>query len=269
MPKIGSSVIKVGDKIKNNEGYYFEVVGYRNATSVTIRWEDCGTEEETSSSSASRGMIKYLNKPSVFGVGYLGYGMFVPGERRMKEGQMRIPPHLHRHWRHVLERALPNVRDIPRYEDAEVCEEWYNFQAFGEWAMSQYRHEAKEANGRLWAIDKDILIPNNKLYSPDTCVFVPNEINTFFTNKDIGNTGYKGVNEIRGKRATYKTGYIARCAINGERKYLGFYNTPEEAYKVYVKAKEISARELAKKWEGEVDPRVIEALNSYRVENYL
>lgn len=261
--KIGSKRAKVGDVMKNNEGYSLEVIAYENANNVTIRWLDCGTEEVTAAGNISRGMIKYLNKPSVFGVGYLGYGRFVPGEKRLTEGQIRLPTHLHRHWRHVLERALPGVRDVPRYEDAEVCPEWHNFQNFGEWAILQKNHDGVENNGRLWHLDKDILVSGNKLYSPNTCCFAPNEVNAFFTKKDIGNTGYFGVNEIRGKRATYKTGYIARCTVNGIREYLGFYDTPEEAFFVYADAKERAARELAKKWEGIVDDRITNLLYAY------
>ena len=39
-----------------------------------------------------------------------------------------------------------------------------------------------------WQLDKDILIKGNKIYSPDTCCFVPSEINNLFVgcNKSRG-----------------------------------------------------------------------------------
>lgn len=261
---IGCKHFSVGDTLVNNEGYSFKVVEYVNARNVTIQWSLCGTKEVCMSGNIARGLVKYLNKPSVFGVGYIGYGRFVPGEKRLQTGQIRLPKHLHRHWRHVLERTLPGVRDIKRYEDAEVCSDWYSLQKFCEWAVNQKNHDSVEESGRLWHLDKDILIDGNRVYKSEACCFVPNEINSFFTKKDIGNTRFSGVNEIRGKKSTYKTGYIARCTIGLEREYLGFYDTPGEAFSVYVEHKEKAAKVLADKWEGLVDDRVTEKLYNFK-----
>lgn len=100
----------------------------------------------------------------------------------------------------------------------------------------------------------------NKLYSKETCTFVPNEVNVFFSKKEIGNTGYLGVNYIKPATKGAKEGYIARCHSEGVRQYLGYYDTPLEAYLAYREAKIRVAKELASKWEGQVDDRVIEAL---------
>lgn len=56
------------------------------------------------------------------------------------------------------------------------------------------------------------------------------------------------------------------CSIKGKREYLGFYNTPEDAFVAYKNAKENYAKELAVKWKDLVDIRVTEALLNYTVE---
>ena len=90
-----------------------------------------------------------------------------------------------------------------------------------------------DEEGRCFHLDKDILVKGNKLYSEDTCSFVPAEINTLF------------------------------CKANKTR---GRYNTIEEAFLAYKQAKEAYIKELANKWKDVIDPRVYEALMDYQVE---
>lgn len=253
----GCKYFSVGDTRKNNEGDEFKIVEYIDARNVVIEWS-CGQQDVVQSANIRAGGISYYNRITVQGVGYLGYGRFVHGNRKLKDGQMVIPNHLHRHWRHLISRTHGDKPD--RYEDATMDSEWYNLQNFLEWAVNQIGNSNKEDNGRYWCIDKDILVEGNKRYSENTCIFVPNDINVFFAKQEIGNTGYLGVNYIKPATKGAKEGYIARCHNNGERQYLGYYDTPLQAYLAYREAKIAVAKELASKWEGEVDGRVIEAL---------
>ena len=265
MKKIGTKHFSVGDTLSTNKGYLFEIVKYDSARQVTIQWVDCGTEEVCTSGNIVNGAVKYLNDQSVFGAGFMGYGRFVPGEKRLLEGQQRLPKHLHRHWRHMLERGLSGVRQIRCYEGVSVCSEWLNMQNFCEWAVLQKNHDAVEDSGRLWHLDKDAILAGNKEYKPDACCFLPNEVNCFFAEKDKGDTGLHGVNRIVGDRSSYKTGYTARCTLGGVREYLGFYDTPEEAAWAYAKHKERAATALAYKWEGIIDDRVVDRLYSFKI----
>ena len=256
----GCKYFSVGDIRENNSGDKFKIVEYIDSRNVIIEWP-CGQQDVVFSSNIRSGGVAYHNRITVQGVGYLGYGRFVHGNRKPKEGQLVIPNHLHRHWRHLIERTHGDVPD--RYEDAILDESWYNLQNFLEWAVEQIGNSNKESNGRYWCIDKDILVEGNKRYSKDTCIFVPNEVNVFFCRKEIGNTGYLGVNYIKPATKGAKEGYIARCHFGGERKYLGYYDTPNLAYQAYRTAKVKAAKELADKWEGRVDDRVITALRSF------
>lgn len=253
----GCKYFSVGDIRKNNDGDEFKIVEYIDSRNVIIEWS-CGQRDVAYSANIRSGGVAYYNRITVQGVGYLGYGRFVHGNRKLKEGQIVIPNHLHRHWRHLISRTHGDKPD--RYEDATMDSKWYNLQNFLEWAVNQIGNSNEEENGRYWCIDKDILVDGNKLYSEETCTFVPNEVNVFFSKKEIGNTGYLGVNYIKPATRGSKEGYVARCHSEGVRQYLGYYDTPLEAYLAYREAKIRVAKELASNWEGQVDNRVIEAL---------
>ena len=63
----------------------------------------------------------------------------------------------------------------PTYKGCSVCEEWLTFSNFKSW-MEQQDWEGKQ-------LDKDLLVYKNKIYSPETCVFVSSVINSFFVEK--------------------------------------------------------------------------------------
>jgi len=56
----------------------------------------------------------------------------------------------------------------PQYIGSRVLFE--NFQYFASWCQDQIGHTKKEVSGSFWSLDKDILIPGNRHYSPDGCI---------------------------------------------------------------------------------------------------
>ena len=81
-------------------------------------------------------------------------------------------------WDNMVQRCKSHIN----YTDIVVCEEWLNFSNFTEWMESNYNPETMQG----WHLDKDILVKGNKIYSPKTCCFVPQEINKTFTTKKRG-----------------------------------------------------------------------------------
>lgn len=77
-------------------------------------------------------------------------------------------------WRNMLYRCYCEefLNEHPTYKGCSICEDWKYFSKFKEW------FDAHNVSG--WALDKDLLIENNKLYSPETCCFIPFEINAIF-----------------------------------------------------------------------------------------
>lgn len=150
----------------------------------------------------------------------------------------------------------------PCYVGCTMSESFKNFQYFASWCNGQIGYAARDERGRRFCLDKDIVVPGNKLYSEDTCVFVPSALNLFFTNRKKSQGEYlPGV--CWHKRDSV---FTSQCN-NGESKlvHLGYFRNELDAYNEYKKFKEALARSLAVKWSGMVDARVVEVLNNYTV----
>lgn len=182
---------------------------------------------------------------SVYGVGYLGLGKHVADT----EGQGTV---LYKKWQSMLERGYCNKYKSknPTYNNATVCEEWKCLQNFGDWFEKKYIQN--------FHLDKDILVKGNKLYSPETCCFVPAEINSLFTNHTLT------CPEDMKIRKGYEK-YRVRININKKLITLGSFDTPEEAFQAYKIAKEGYIKELAQKWKDILEPRVYKALCYYEI----
>ena len=97
--------------------------------------------------------------------------------------------------------------------------------------------------------------------SETTCVFVPQEINKFFN--EHGNArGEYPLGVYFDKRAGK---FKAYCTVNGKLQHLGYFNTPQEAFAVYKPFKENLCKQLALKWQSEIDPRLFNAMMNWSV----
>ena len=262
--------IVIGEVVETKSGWTLEIIEYLDAHNVKVRWQD-GSEVWTNLIDIKNRSIVPLNKPSVFGVGVYGEGKYVPRNRKPREGQVEAPKAAFRSWQQLMKRMWSSNKhdrkNSKRYSHVSVCDEWNNFQNFCSWAVEQVGFDNVESNGRAWCLDKDILFEGNSIYSPDTCVFVPNEVNAFFSITTNDEESF-GTNFIEPKFKNAKDGFISRCTnpITKEREYLGYFDTIREANEVYVKRKNEFARLLADKWDGVLDSRVIDSLNSFDME---
>lgn len=161
----------------------------------------------------------------------------------------------YRRWRNTMVRCYYKdyITKFPTYIGCSVCEEWKYYSKFKQWFDKHY------VEG--WHLDKDILVKGNKVYSPDTCCFVPSEINSLFNKckKSRGQTQIIGVTFRRGH-------YIAKLNKYGQGIQIGVFDDKIEAFNAYKKAKEDYIKEMADKWKDRLEPRVYEALYNYKVE---
>lgn len=159
-----------------------------------------------------------------------------------------------RYWHSMLRRCYSDkVHNLqPTYIGCSVCQEWHLFSNFKKWFDEHY------VEG--WCLDKDILVKGNKVYSPETCCFVPNEINIIFSHKK------RRMNLPRGVTLNKKGKYVARARIYGRETRIGQFSSSEEAFNAYKIAKEKWIKIVADKWKDQLDPKVYDALYNYQVE---
>ncbi len=137
-------------------------------------------------------------------------------------------------WKQMLARCysdyVHNLR--PNYIGCSIVAEWCTFSVFKEWFDENYFEGG--------CIDKDMLIAGNKIYGPQTCVMIPNYINTMLGFKKSNTTGFPGVSYDK-KSGKYKS----TIWVNGKSKHLGSFEIAAEAFRVYKKEKELNIKKTA------------------------
>lgn len=237
-------------EIRNNHrGTPMQIIRYRTSMDIDVEFLDDFhyVKEHTTYSNFTRGQIKNPYDKTLFGVGYVGVGEHITGCR--KDG-MTEEYHC---WQNMLERCYCNkLKDLhPSYYDiSSICEEWHNFQNFATW----HKEHKYEVNERLH-LDKDILYAGNKIYSPKTCLLVPQRINMLFSNKPNDRGLPNGIRKTDGGKYSAKYG----------GKDIGTYSTLEEAYAEYARVKEKRIREVADEYKDIIPEKVYKALYDYRV----
>lgn len=144
----------------------------------------------------------------------------------------------------------------PSYIGCHVDAKFHNFSEFVEWAELQYCFDHPKSE-----LDKDLLIKGNKIYSPENCVFIPQEVNTLLTKTDAK----RGDEPIGVTFSVSKQLYEAKMSVYGKQVSLGYFNNPVDAFNRYKQAKESHIKELASKYRDLIDPRTYLALTTYTV----
>ena len=135
----------------------------------------------------------------------------------------------------------------PSYIDASVCSEWLSATSFKKWM------EKQDWSGKC--LDKDIVVPGSKLYSPETCAFVLPATNLFVIASDASRGGCPIGVSLHKRIGKYQA--LCKNPFTGKNEHLGYFSTPEEAHEAWRKRKHDLALLVA---DTESDPRVVEAL---------
>lgn len=230
------------------------IVRYKNRHDIDIQFEDGSVTYNKDYCNFKNGAIKHLNHPTYLNKGYFGYGQYTSRDPVTHDKTIEYVT-----WGSMLTRCYSEKYQklFPSYIGCIVCNEWLNFQKFAEWFEQNYY----EIPNETMELDKDILSKENKIYSPETCCFVPSYINSILCDRagDRGNEPL-GVLYDQGK-------YIASTCVNKQQKYLGAYDSSEEAFKVYKIAKEQEIRRVASLYKDYLPEKVYEKLCNYNVEN--
>lgn len=230
--------LEVGQKIMTSTGE-FEVI-HIDRQRVTVRYEDGWTTVATKGN-VIKGSVRNPYAKTMYGVGFRGEGPYTMHKQLA-----------HSKWGGMMTRCYDEQYslDHPTYEKAICHVDWHNYQNFCKWAHEQIGFGVKGFD-----LDKDLLVKGNKEYGPDTCVFLPQELN-----KILGNTGpERGIStrpDLNGK-------WMARYnSVDGEI-YLGCHEK-QKALAIYQEYKLKYLKERALHWKDQIDPRAFKALMEYK-----
>lgn len=184
---------------------------------------------------------------STYGVGYIDY-------ESLDKGQVIICP-AYRPWLNMLKRCYSG--EEPGYQDVAVHEDWWSFNSFRDWYLSQPRQEG-------WHLDKDLL-GNGKLYSAATCCLLPGEVNVMVSPPGGVEAGWEGVKGYYPCKTTGK--YAVRLNVLGQRRWIGRYSSECQARAAYLGAKKSAMEEICAMYADFLPLRVVEALRSFVNDN--
>ena len=242
----------VGKILKSKNFGEFKVLKYNDSKNVEIQFLNTGYETTAQLVQVKSGNVKDTYLPSVYGIGVLGtkYPSKINGVLT-KEYVL---------WCSMLKRCYSTIlkKKYPTYEGCEVSDNFKSYEYFYEWCNEQIGF-----NNEGWHLDKDLLIRGNKVYSENTCVFIPKEINSML----IKCTASRGKYLIGVCWSNSNKAFVAQVNKNkGKQRYLGLFKTEIEAFNAYKQAKENFIKEQADKWKSQIDDRAYEALMNYQVE---
>ena len=235
-----------------NHGEIAEIIEYRTNKDIDVRFDGGHIRKNVDYKNYKRGSILNLYYPRIYGVGCVG-------EAKTRDGYgNKFPSYIT--WHSMMTRCYSSKyqENQPTYKACEVCDEWKCYENFKIWYDNNYY----EIDGHIMELDKDILIKGNKIYSPNTCIFIPKDINVLF--KGYGDRKYNLPMGVTFKSDIKK--YQATLTYNNIRKYIGVYPTPEEAFNAYKEFKENYIKEVAEDYKSYIPERLYNALINYKVD---
>ena len=190
--------------------------------------------------------------PNVYGVGYMGNNSKLKSSYNGKKCPMYDT------WFRMIERCYSKKVHgrFPSYIGCYVSDDFKDYSKWRDWYDNyQYKHEG-------WQLDKDLLVKGNKVYSSETCIFLPHIINSVLTKS----------NKIRGKYLigvyfdTHNNKFKSHISKRNKNTTLGYFENEMDAHLAYKTAKEEYLKELAEEYKDMLDPKAYSALQNYVVD---
>lgn len=182
-------------------------------------------------------------KLKTFGIGYMGIGKFNSTNNTY-----------YSLWATMFSNSYNQKvhESCPGFIGYSVDPIWHDFQNFAQWCEKNEKQN--------YHFTKDILIKGNKIYGPDTCCFIPEEINNFlYKNKKKSKIYPIGI--VRQSVSIFKAEIKFPIGI----KIIGHYKSVEYAFEQYKIVKEDYVRRLAIKYADKISPPIYQALMNYTV----
>ena len=266
---MGNKIDRTGETNISNEGCIMKIAEYDNANDIIVEFQNEHKYRlHTNYKAFKKGNCKNPFFPSVFGHGYLGTDKEgnTPNVNEFKDGKWCVTWEYNK-WKSMLQRCFDNKlkERNPTYKNVTCCNRWLCFANFLE-DLEILKQEYNWSEDKKLNLDKDILHKDNKVYSLENCVLVPNWINMLFVKNDAS----RGDCPIGVSYNKQRKKYQAFCSINGKLKGLGYFITPLEAFNAYKQAKENEIKKIANDCvlKGYItkDSRLYNAMISYQIE---
>lgn len=145
--------------------------------------------------------------------------------------------------------SVQNIHN-PAYKGVVVSDDFKDPQKFCDWAVNQ------PGWGLGYSLEKDLLVPGNREYAADKCVFLPQVIN------------YAIVKLSSGKSAVvpFKGGFRAKTSIGGLQVRLEVCDTYEEAIQMYKDYRSAYVKRLAVEYSETISPVAYDALMKWNLD---
>lgn len=244
---------RIGETAYNNQGCLMKIIEYYNNKNITVQFldEHKYIARNVNYANYRRGEVKNPYYKSYKNIGYLG-NISETNIRNMKS---------YKTWCYMIDRCYP-TDDLGKelhksYADCTVCDEWLCFENFKKWYDKNYY----EIPGEKMQLDKDIIVKRNRVYSPETCCFVPCNINHIFGDSKLTRGEYPMGVYFRKDRGYFD----AKCNIDGKQIHLGCFKTAEDAFYAYKEFKEKRIKELADKYKKYLPEKTYDALYNWKI----
>ena len=166
------------------------------------------------------------SKPAKTGVAGIGINDADYPTSYTQDGVKHVCP-FYATWASMLHRCYkPGFKPA---SDLQVVEEWKTFSKFKAWMQGE------DYEGRV--LDKDMLKIGNKVYGPETCLFITKAKNTLVRNP-VGS-------KPTGVHKRSKNSFAVMCKLGGVMTKVGIFKTEKEAQEAYIDAKLAHMRNLA------------------------
>ena len=246
---MSNKIDRTGEESYNNFGTLMKIIEYKNNKQVLIEFQDeYKYRTYVKYLDFQRGFVRNPYDRCIAGIGFMGVGE-----------SYKDNINAYHVWNDMITRCYDsNCSSYLNYYDCTVCEEWHNFQNFVQW----YNFNFYQVPNERMHLDKDILYKGNRLYSPETCVFVPAGINTIFTHKKQKSTDLPvGCFYNHGKiqvvcRTYYKQVIVGRFELDDI----------EAAFNAYKDFKENYIKQLAEDYRYIIPDNLYHALLQYEID---
>lgn len=240
----------LGKRFESKYGW-LTVVEDNGWDKMVVKFDD-GFITTTARQMIDKGAIKSPNYPVVAGVGFLGEGPYKPND---SDGKVTLE---YNTWIGMLHRCYNPKRLLKgtTYEDKFVRTEWHNFQNFAKWC-----HSATGFGNAGWELDKDLIQRGNLYYGPETCAYVPKDLNIILKSSSKKRGKYPiGVTKVDSEHK-----FRSVICVDGRSKIIARFETIIEAFNCYKEAKEQSIKDRALKYKDSLDIRVFNSLMNWEV----